>query len=347
MKVCKGCGVKLQTSSQKSLGYVVDINMDYCQNCFKLKHYSKPVDEVVKSGFPVVSQNGLIVCLVSALTINDLFKYNLKRIYPEQEIILVINKIDLFSKNIKYDLWVKELFKIFQKQKLNIIDIIPISALTGKNVDTLVSVLKRYVKKDIYVIGFQNSGKSTLLNQIAKSLKIDSKALASLYPGLTKGFIKLKFNQGFIIDTPGVYLKGNISDYLPYQDYKGLMPTKKINPKNYYLDAGQAIILGGFLIVSYLKGKKNNFTFYLGNVSLHRSKYEKVYELFNRQQGTLFKPTTKADFVKSYLTVKDDKKVIISLLDLGFLVIKGELTLEIYAPKDANITVESSYYHGL
>ena len=39
MKKCKGCGITLQNKEKESLGYVVDLDQDYCQRCFRLSHY--------------------------------------------------------------------------------------------------------------------------------------------------------------------------------------------------------------------------------------------------------------------------------------------------------------------
>ncbi|MBQ2582792.1 MAG: hypothetical protein II577_02705, partial [Erysipelotrichaceae bacterium] len=39
MKKCRGCGIELQTKDRESVGYVVNMEQDYCQRCFRLSHY--------------------------------------------------------------------------------------------------------------------------------------------------------------------------------------------------------------------------------------------------------------------------------------------------------------------
>lgn len=63
--------------------------------------------------------------------------------YDNKNTILVINKID----EIKYDSLIPKL-EIFNGLK-NIVDIVPISAKTGKNVDELIKVIKKHLKAGV------------------------------------------------------------------------------------------------------------------------------------------------------------------------------------------------------
>ncbi len=347
MKVCKGCGALLQTKNREEVGYVEKLDYDYCLNCFNLKHYNKPSGQIIKTHFPKVPEKALIVYLVSALQLNLLSKYNLKRFYPTQEFILLVNKVDLLPKTINFDKWIKPLKKALALKNKPLLEVMPISALTGQYLEIFLETLDYYQKKEIYLVGFQNSGKSTLLNRIAQHLEKDEVALASHFPGLTKGNITINYNDKTIVDTPGIYEKGFISDYLFYEEFKRLIPSKTIKPKTYNLTEQQAIIVGGLVVVSLIKGGPTSFTFYLGNIKLHRTKYSQVYEKFNLHKGTLFKPIVNHDYVKTYFKLTTAEKHLINLFDLGYLVLKGVVTLEIYAPKDANITIAKGAYHGL
>ena len=44
-KICKGCGVVLQSSDAAAIGYTPKMEADYCQRCFRIRHY----DDVVIS----------------------------------------------------------------------------------------------------------------------------------------------------------------------------------------------------------------------------------------------------------------------------------------------------------
>ncbi len=38
-KYCKGCGVRLQDEDREALGYTPKLDKDYCQRCFRIRHY--------------------------------------------------------------------------------------------------------------------------------------------------------------------------------------------------------------------------------------------------------------------------------------------------------------------
>ena len=50
-KCCKGCGIVLQNEDDKALGYVPNLEADYCQRCFRIRHYG---DVTVVIGNPPI-----------------------------------------------------------------------------------------------------------------------------------------------------------------------------------------------------------------------------------------------------------------------------------------------------
>lgn len=347
MQVCKGCGAVLQTNNSEKEGYVKSIDHEYCLNCFSIKHYNRPTAEISKVHFPLINEKGLVVYLISAFHLNALFKYDLKKFYPNNDIILLINKVDLLPNTVNFDELIEGIKKDAFKNKVKFLEIMPISALKGNYLEIFLETIAHYNHKEVYFVGLQNSGKSTLINRIAKHSEAEEVALTSKFPGLTQANISFNFNMQTIIDTPGVFEKGFISDYLSYEDYNKLIINKKVKPVNFYLEKNQSIIVAGLLIISFIKGEKSNFTFYLGDVNLHRTKYNNVYDLYEKHKGTLFMPVTDHEFEKKFIKLDYKGKYTISLFDLGYLVIKGPVTLEIYAPKNANIIFKKGGYHGL
>lgn len=347
MKVCKGCGAILQTEDNKKEGFVRSLEYEYCLNCFSIKHYNKPLVEISRVHFPIVKDKGLVVYLISVFHLNVLFKYDLKKFYPDNDIILLINKVDLLPMTVNFDVLTSEIKKEAAVNHIKLFEVMPISALKGKYLEIFLETITHYGHKNVYFVGLQNSGKSTLINRIAQHLEKEEVALTSKFPGLTQGNISFKYNNQTLIDTPGVFEGGFISDYLPYEEFNKLIINKRVKPVNYNLDPHQSIIVGGFLIVSFIKGDKTNFTFYLGNINLHRTKYENVYSVFEKHKGELFKPTVEEKLEKRFMKLEESSKYTISLFDLGYLVVKGPITLELYAPKGANIILKKGSYHGL
>ncbi len=96
--------------------------------------------EVIRSSLKDVD---IILFLLSSIDkIDKEYLKNIELVNKDIKTFLLINKIDLISK--------EELFhKIMEIDQMKIFDeIIPISALKNKNIDTLISVIKKNLKKD-------------------------------------------------------------------------------------------------------------------------------------------------------------------------------------------------------
>lgn len=339
---CKGCGLELQTTNKDKPGYVLSLDHDLCYSCFQLKHYMIDKHLLEKTHFPEIKSKGLIIYVVSALHLNALFMYNLTNFY-NNKMILVINHIDLLPKTVNFDLMIKDIKNKYVKELNNFLEIMPLSALKGKYLNDLIETIIHYNFKEVYLVGLQNSGKSTLTNKIADFYNLESKILSSKKPGLTKDFLKLTTNDFILYDTPGVYLEGFVNDYLDFENYYKLIP-EKLKPITYQLSEQQSVIVYGLFIISILKGE-GSFVFYGDKLKLHRTKTTNVYELFLKHQGELFFPTTNIFEKVNYKLAS--KKYLINLMDLGYLVTKGPMTIEIYKPKNANVLLNEGVIHGL
>ena len=104
-----------------------------------------------------------------------------------------------------------------------------------------------------------------------------------------------------------------------------------------------SFIIGGIAIISVIKGYPLSLTFYL-KANIHRTKYENSVALLNKHKEKLFTPFINEPFIKTHLKIEEES--IINIYDLGFLIISNA-TLEILAPKEANIKAKKGSYHGL
>jgi len=130
------------------------------------------------------------------------------------KLILVINKADLVSK--------KTLDKIkieFKNSKY-----VLVSSKNSKNIVELIKLIKN--KGKVAIIGYPNTGKSTLINKLSSG----GKARTSSESGFTKGKQLIAGKAGImLIDTPGI---------VPFEDrdeirlglVSGISPSKLENP---------------------------------------------------------------------------------------------------------------------
>ena len=346
-KKCSGCGIKLQTTDADKLGYVLDLEHDLCKDCFNLKHYHKVKDGIDTASMPKIEENALIVYVLSVNHISERLKYRLDRHFFNSDFLLVINHIDTLEQSVNLNRMIHKLREETNKLQMKWVDIVPISAKTGKYVDELMESISFHQRnRNVYLVGYQNSGKSTLFQKIAAKNEIDVKVLAGKKPGLTQDLFEIPFNGKKLYDTPGLYLEGSIAEFYPFDIYKDLIVEQKIKPTIFQLNEQQSVIIGGQAIFSYLKGGFKGVSFHFSKmVNLHRTKYDNVYQLFDKHKGDLFKPyNPNHTYIKQTFKLDKDKKYEITISDIGVIHIKGDAIVEMYYIKGLRVTLTESLY---
>jgi len=200
MSKCIGCGIKLQNENKEDLGYTKNLENDYCERCFKTIHYNeeRKVDNV--DNFKIINKINklgyLTIFITDLISLNkDLIDF-FKSINNEK--LLVINKCDIIPNNLKL-----EHIEDNIKNSFNINDeICFISAKKNLYLNKIINKIEEY--KNVILCGETSSGKSTLINNL-----IDSNLTTSKYSNTTLDFIKLKYMDYVIYDTPGIIINSN------------------------------------------------------------------------------------------------------------------------------------------
>lgn len=135
------------------------------------------------------------------------------------KLIYVINKADLISQETR-----NKLEREYAKKKH-----ILISSKYSQGIFNLIKLIKSSVKKDnlrVAVIGYPNTGKSTLINKLAKKGRVG----ISSESGFTKGMQYISGKAGImLIDTPGI-IPFESRDEIRSGLVSGISPTKLKDP---------------------------------------------------------------------------------------------------------------------
>lgn len=326
-KKCLGCGITLQSVNKKGLGYCPKKieEATYCERCFKIIHYNKAsVATLPKESAKIISivnKKALhVFFLIDFLNINSETINKFKEI--ETPKTLIISKCDVIPKSIKLNnvsAYLKEEYELDS-------EIIFVSSTKAKNLGSIMNVLEKESVTTAYVLGFTNSGKSTLINALYENYTSNkSKITTSLIPNTTLDFINVKINDNLtLIDSPGFILNNNL--------YKNddIAFIKRINPKNYlkpitfqcnklmYLNIEDKIIFK-------INSKNNSLTFYLSNELNIKKSFKSTLKEFNLK-----------------LDVLDNSDIVIK--GLGFINVKKATIVEVIVAEPSLIEIRNSVF---
>ena len=274
-KECLGCGSVLQTIAPKEEGFVkssVLSKADYCERCFKIKHYGEysvldkkiDTDGIIRN---INSDNlASVAILIDALNINDNIKKYVKR-FKNKKYILITKK-DILPKSLKE----KKLIEYIKNNVCDTENIMCISSVKNYNIDNFLNKIKEDNVKRLYIVGFTNSGKSTFINHLLTSQMKNPMITTSAIPNTTASYITIKLdNKITIVDTPGFIDSNAVYNFIDYNKTIKLYPKKEIRVKTFQIRSGYSIVINDILRIDNLS-KCNSFSFYMSD----KLRYEKV-----------------------------------------------------------------------
>ena len=279
---CIGCGIKLQTENKETIGYVQNIENQYCERCFRIKNYNEyqKVDKNAEDFYEIIDEinktDDLTLLVVDIMNIGEELKKLSSRL--KNKPLIVVSKRDIFS------------YKMNDRKLLDLVDLecidkVAVSSNKNYNMDLLLEKINTYKKSNnVYIIGLTNSGKSTLINKIIYDYtEFDMSVTTSMLPSTTLDTIKIIINDNLtLIDTPGIIDTGNICNYLDNSYLKKIFPKKEIKPITYQIKSRQFIFVEGILKIEC--EENCDMTFYCSNALKIERFFKDVECDFNKRE---------------------------------------------------------------
>ncbi|XP_042434044.1 GTP-binding protein BRASSINAZOLE INSENSITIVE PALE GREEN 2, chloroplastic-like isoform X3 [Zingiber officinale] len=245
-------------------------------------------------------------------SVKSLFKVlegskNEHKISKLPKLVLVATKVDLLPSQVsptRLDRWVRNRAKAAGAPKLNAVYLV--SARKDLGVRNLISYIKQLAgpRGNVWVIGAQNAGKSTLINAFAKREGVKTTRLTeAAVPGTTLGILRIPSilpSKAKMYDTPGLLHPYLMSMRLTREEQKMVEIRKELQLRTFRMKVGQTVHVGGLMRLDLTQASVE--TIYVSvlaspNVSLHMGKTENADELRTNHFGIRLQPPIGQDRV--------------------------------------------------
>ncbi|KAF4372812.1 hypothetical protein G4B88_028787 [Cannabis sativa] len=367
-----------------------------CARCHSLRHYGKVKDSTVENLLPdfdfdhtigrkLVSTSGtrsVVLMVVDASDFDGSFPKKVANLVSDTieehltawklgksgnvpRVVLVVTKIDLLPSSIsptRFEHWVRQRAREGGSNKLTSVHLVSAVRDWGlKNlVDDVIALAGQ--RGNVWAIGAQNAGKSTLINSLGKHVggKVSHLTEAPV-PGTTLGIVRVEGvlpRQAKLFDTPGLLHPHQIATRLTREEQKLVYISKELKPRTYRIKAGHSVHIAGLmrLDVEELSVDSIYVTVWASvYLPLHMGKTENACEMVEEHFGhQLQPPIGKArvkelgQWVRKEFRVCgnswDSSSVDISAAGLGWFAIglKGEAQLGVWTYDGIDVVLRNS-----
>lgn len=338
-KFCKGCGVQLQNQDPNGLGYVPSLEADYCQRCYRLRHYGDVTINMQKGIATnqtiekVNDLDGVVFWTVDLFNLESNLVSRLNRRLPDKDIILVATKRDLLPATMSEKKIKTYLESRLKEEDIHVKDIIVAGYMTkdGEKAQDVVEQIEwaadRYApNQNVIFMGMANSGKSTLVNKLLGSKELT----ISRNPGTTLDIIERPWHDRKLFDTPGLENDKSVLAWLSGADLKQVIPTKPLKPYVCQVYEDQSFAVGGLARMDVVcKGKASIVGYFSLSLPIHRGKLADADRLWSEHLGEMLSPTLdeSLDTMKTWHAPKlrPNQKMDVVIQGLGWFSVSGDI----------------------
>ncbi|KAK9102563.1 hypothetical protein Sjap_019817 [Stephania japonica] len=256
-----------------------------CSRCHSLRHYGRVKDANVENLLPdfdfdhtigrklgtARGTRSVVLMVVDGADFDGSFPRKVARLVSETidenssawkegksgnvpRVVLVVTKIDLLPSSLsptRLEHWVRQRAREGGASRITSVHLV--SAVRDWGLKNLIDEVRGLVgaRGNVWAIGAQNAGKSTLINAIAKhtSGKVTQLTEAPV-PGTTLGIVRLEGilpGNAKLFDTPGLLHPHQITTRLTKEEQKLVHISKELKPRTYRIKVGHSVHIAGLM----------------------------------------------------------------------------------------------------
>lgn len=317
MKQCLGCGSHLQINDKDGRGFAASMDHDYCQSCFRLRHYRdfKRVKAKVDDGATlefIQTFKGHIVWVLDIMHLNQSLHRGLLRSLRGKSVLLLVNKRDLLTQAVSNGKLKQSIMRQLKGEDVQLTDIIFASARKAASLDVLMPYLE---DAPCAFVGCVNAGKSSVLNTLLGNDDLSVSPVAST----TADVLKLVSDEYEVYDTPGLSTETALSDKLSDEALVLLSPQKTIKPQVFQIYEKQTLIIGNLGAITIDPVSTVNVVSYLP-FPLKRVKPDRLEANLGLEHEFMINDPK----YRNRTWPHHEKAMDLEIFDVGFINIQGE-----------------------
>lgn len=281
---CYHCGMVLQSNNPNEKGYVspevlnreVPVQIIYCDACYhSLMEFNESAsaqvidDEILKILDDAVASDALIIWVVDLFSFNGILNEKLAKKIKNNKVAVVGTKRDLFPKTTKDSVFIEFIGKRFEKYGIKPCNIKLVgSGDSSEYAQSAINAIHELRQgHDVFMIGNQSSGKTSLINKTLKFYVNKTKRIINihLYPETDVNVLEIPLTRSATFyELPGISQTTSLVGMVEKDVYKMIVPKRereiKILAKT--LTAGESLVVGSIASFEIKKGKSQTYKFY-------------------------------------------------------------------------------------